>query len=206
MSQQNPRIDLTQLESLSPPVDRLEQVLSGQLTEQSRRKSPSAGHALGKRPFLAAAACAALAAGLAWVLLPLSGPGNQPGVDGLVGGQIDELVQEDLLAPWIAYSQQLEHQLKIVRPATGVVRGHRVAAINVLSEELEFIDLALAQTQRADEALALWQARTTRLNDLLAVHTANANVQSLNTSESPAGDPVITLQPPLAAMPAVFQL
>ncbi|MFK7958503.1 MAG: hypothetical protein AB8B96_20595 [Lysobacterales bacterium] len=198
MSQQNPRLDLTQLESLSPPADRLEQVLSGQLSQPETSEPIAGSTRMRTRPLLAAAACAALAAGLAWILLPLPGSVVQPAVE--------NLAEEDVLAPWIAYSQQLEQQLKIVRPAPGVVRGHRAAAINVLREELEFIDLALTQTRLDDEALALWQARTTRLNDLLAVHTASANAQTVHGSNAQAGDPVITLQPPLAAMPAVVQL
>lgn len=200
MSQQPTRIDLRQLEQLTPPSDRLSQVLAGQPS------SPAIGKRAGSRgnkpwPYWAAAAAALLAIGLAITLAP--SPQTAPAAGSELASARNNL--DNNLSNWITYSQQLEGQLKALGPVNGVVRGHRAAAINVLREELELIDLALTQTQQPDEALVLWRARTSRLNDLLAVHAANVNPGTLDSDKDPSVDPVITLQAPLTAMPAVIQ-
>lgn len=190
MSQQSPGIDLNQLPQLKAPEDRLAAVLAGAPTTSKIRSRRWAA--------LSAVACTLLIAGLA-SLLPNRATAPE---EGQVADSRPDAFSVGLDA-WIDYSQQLEQQLRQVSAVAGVVRGHRAAAINVLTEELMLIDLALARSTQEnfkdDEILALWQVRTARLNDLLAVHTAGRNSAAMDQAFDPAKAPVVTLQAPLAA-------
>lgn len=199
MSQQPDNLKLRELPPLTPPRDVLPAVLAG----TRAGNSPATPH----WPLLAAAAAALVAIGLVWTMR--SGP--QLDADPMTDAAGPAMVSTDsetvrALDDWIEYSQQLESQLRALQPESTVLHGHRAAAINLLQEEMALIDFALAQTTQPDESLLLWQARTARLNDLVAVHVASANALSLDADRDPGLDPVITLQPPLAAAAVSVQL
>ncbi len=199
MSQQPDNLRLQELPPLAPPRDVLPEVLAG---VQAGKQAPGP-----RWPLLSAAAVAVLAIGLVWTMRtgpqPGAGPAGDPSVPAMVSA---DPATDRALDDWIRYSQQLEQQLRALKPESTVLRGHRAAAINLLQEEMALIDLALAQTTQPDESLLLWQARTARLNDLVAVHVASANALSLDSDRDPGLDPVITLQPPLAATAVSVQL
>ncbi|MEM9532689.1 MAG: hypothetical protein AAGA23_17355 [Pseudomonadota bacterium] len=175
-----PRMRLADLPELAPPEDRLAAVLA-----QTRDKTANA-EAGGRRWLtpLALAASVMLAVGL----LTLQG--------------MDQRAQADPLAPWMSYSEQLEAQLEILRPASRVLHGHRAVAITTLQQEVAQIDEALANPLPPAVQEQLWIARTAALNDLVAVHAAAATYPTPDA----ARDPVVTLQPPLAVSTARIEL
>ena len=79
---------------------------------------------------------------------------------------VDE--QEQMLQAWIAYSQELELELRQLRGGNRPIRGHQALAVGQLEDMVAVVDAQLAGNQSDDRRrLQLWQQRATLLNDLV---------------------------------------
>jgi hypothetical protein len=103
----------------------------------------------------------------------------------------NELQLQKQLAGWVAYSQDLEAELRALGEREGVIRGHQAVALGQLEHMVAAVDQQLAQPNPRDRQLALWQRRAVLLNDLVTVKAGNV----LQVPGQPP-QPVITLNRP----------
>ncbi|MDJ0654339.1 MAG: hypothetical protein QNJ40_09310 [Xanthomonadales bacterium] len=93
------------------------------------------------------------------------------GVILMLSTTVDQQRQE--IDSWIAYSQELETQLRQVEKPSAIVRGHQALAIGELEDRVAWVDSALAARPAPEQQIMLWQVRAGLLNDLVNVHAAN---------------------------------
>ncbi len=168
-----PGLDLKSLPALEPPHEVLPEILA------AVRRGPAS-----TRGWLGWATAALLVVSI--------------GTIALLAQRVDDQAHE--LTAWIAYSQQLESQLRVVGGRNPVVRGHRAAALGELEQRVALIDLELSQRPRPAEEIDLWRQRAVLLHDLVTVHASDRLLAG-----AAARRPVVTINPPLDAIPASYE-